>query len=68
MNSIIEAKDIKKSFTTEAGELQVLKGVSIAVSEGEMVGIIGASGVGKSTLLHVLGRPEGRPYNLHCPI
>jgi len=55
MNNLIEAQDVKKSFTTEAGELQVLKGVSIAVSEGEMVGIIGASGVGKSTLLHILG-------------
>jgi lipoprotein-releasing system ATP-binding protein len=55
MNNLIEAQDVKKSFTTEAGELQVLKGVSIAVSEGEMVGIIGASGVGKSTLMHILG-------------
>lgn len=55
MNNLIEAKDVKKSFTTEAGELQVLKGVSIAVSEGEMLAIIGASGVGKSTLLHILG-------------
>jgi lipoprotein-releasing system ATP-binding protein len=55
MNNLIEAQDVEKTFTTEAGELQVLKGVSIAVSEGEMVGIIGASGVGKSTLLHILG-------------
>lgn len=55
MNNLIEAQDVKKSFTTEAGEIQVLKGVSIAVSEREMVGIIGASGVGKSTLLHILG-------------
>jgi lipoprotein-releasing system ATP-binding protein len=55
MNNLIEAQDVKKSFTTEAGELQVLKGVSIDVGEGEMVGIIGASGVGKSTLLHILG-------------
>ena len=55
MNKLIEARDVQKSFTTEAGELQVLKGVSIAVSEGEMVGVIGASGVGKSTLLHILG-------------
>jgi len=55
MNNLIEVQDVKKSFTTEAGELQVLKGISIAVSEGEMVGIIGASGVGKSTLLHILG-------------
>jgi len=55
MNNLIEAQDVRKSFATEAGELQVLKGVSITVSEGEMVGIIGASGVGKSTLLHILG-------------
>jgi lipoprotein-releasing system ATP-binding protein len=55
MNSLIESHDVQKSFITEAGELQVLKGVSINVSEGEMVGIIGASGVGKSTLLHILG-------------
>jgi len=55
MTSLIEAQDVKKSFITEAGELQVLKGVSVAVSEGEMVGSVGASGVGKSTLLHILG-------------
>jgi lipoprotein-releasing system ATP-binding protein len=55
MNKLIEAQDVKKTFITEAGELQVLKGITISVSEGEMVGIIGASGVGKSTLLHILG-------------
>ena len=55
MNKLIEAQNVKKTFTTEAGELQVLKGITISVSEGEMVGIIGASGVGKSTLLHILG-------------
>jgi lipoprotein-releasing system ATP-binding protein len=55
IKNLIEAQDVIKSFTTEAGELQVLKGITIAVREGEMVGIIGASGVGKSTLLHILG-------------
>jgi lipoprotein-releasing system ATP-binding protein len=55
MKNLIEARDVEKTFITEAGELQVLKGISIAVREGEMVGIIGASGVGKSTLLHILG-------------
>jgi lipoprotein-releasing system ATP-binding protein len=54
-NALIEAKDVKKSFRTEAGELTVLKGINVAVAEGEMVGIIGASGAGKSTLLHILG-------------
>lgn len=55
MKYLINAQDVRKSFFTEAGELQVLKGINITVNEGEMVGIIGASGVGKSTLLHILG-------------
>lgn len=55
MKDLINAQDVRKSFITEAGELQVLKGINISVRECEMVGIIGASGVGKSTLLHILG-------------
>jgi lipoprotein-releasing system ATP-binding protein len=54
-NILIEASDITKSFMTEAGELKVLKDISLTISEGEMCGIIGASGAGKSTLLHILG-------------
>lgn len=45
------AKNIKKSF----GELQVLKGIDIEINKGEVVSIIGKSGTGKSTLLHILG-------------
>ncbi len=52
---MIEVQDLKKSFITDAGELQVLKGIDLSIKEGEMVGIVGASGVGKSTLLHLLG-------------
>jgi lipoprotein-releasing system ATP-binding protein len=52
---LLEAREINKSFSTEAGELKVLKGISVAIKAGEMVGIIGASGAGKSTLLHILG-------------
>ncbi|MBI5640432.1 MAG: ABC transporter ATP-binding protein [Nitrospirae bacterium] len=52
---LIEAIRIEKSFRTEAGELRVLKGVDLAIKEGEMLGIIGASGAGKSTLLQILG-------------
>jgi lipoprotein-releasing system ATP-binding protein len=55
VNSLIETKDVKKSFTTDAGDLQVLKGINLSIKEAEMVGIVGASGVGKSTLLHILG-------------
>ncbi|MFZ5905877.1 MAG: ABC transporter ATP-binding protein [Nitrospirota bacterium] len=55
MNAFIETKDLNKSFITDAGELRVLEEIELAVHKGEMVGIVGASGVGKSTLLHVLG-------------
>lgn len=55
MASLIEARDIKKSFFTPAGELKILKGVDLSVAQGEVIGIVGASGVGKSTFLYVLG-------------
>jgi lipoprotein-releasing system ATP-binding protein len=52
---LIETQNLEKSFKTEAGELHVLKGINLSIREGEIVGIVGASGVGKSTLLHILG-------------
>jgi lipoprotein-releasing system ATP-binding protein len=55
MISLVEAQKIEKSFYPPAGELKILKGVDISIAAGEVVGIVGASGVGKSTLLHVLG-------------
>lgn len=55
MKSLIETKELKKTFITEAGELRVLKGINLEINEGEMVGIAGISGAGKSTLLHILG-------------
>jgi ABC-type polar amino acid transport system ATPase subunit len=51
---MIEAKDLEKSY----GSLQVLKGVSLKVSEGEVICLIGASGSGKSTFLRCLNRLE----------
>jgi lipoprotein-releasing system ATP-binding protein len=52
---VIRTENLKKSFTTDAGDIQVLRGIDLMIGEGEMVGIVGASGVGKSTLLHILG-------------
>ena len=48
---IIKAQGIRKKF----GMLEVLKGVDVEVSQGEVVAIVGASGAGKSTLLQILG-------------
>lgn len=52
---MIEVKDLRKSFYTPAGELKVLKEINLFIEAGEIVAIVGASGVGKSTLLHILG-------------
>jgi lipoprotein-releasing system ATP-binding protein len=53
--TIIAATDLIREFRTTEGVLQVLKGISLEVHRGQMVAVTGASGVGKSTLLHVLG-------------
>jgi lipoprotein-releasing system ATP-binding protein len=48
---MIEAIDIRKSF----GSLNVLKGISFKIEQGEIVSIVGASGAGKTTLLQIIG-------------
>jgi ABC-type lipoprotein export system ATPase subunit len=62
MNEPIVAQEVTKSFARDGERVEVLKGVSLAVAVGELVSIAGPSGVGKSTLLHLLGgleRPTG---------
>jgi lipoprotein-releasing system ATP-binding protein len=57
----IEATALNKRYRVGTQDIHVLRDLDLAVSEGEMVAIVGASGVGKSTLLHLLGgldRPE----------
>ncbi|HTV03618.1 MAG TPA: ABC transporter ATP-binding protein [Luteitalea sp.] len=46
---------LNKSYPTPNGPVEVLRDIGLEVDEGQMVAIVGASGVGKSTLLHVLG-------------
>jgi lipoprotein-releasing system ATP-binding protein len=55
MAVLLEAKNLSKSYTSGTRELNVLAGLDLRVEEGEMAAVIGASGVGKSTLLHILG-------------
>jgi len=55
MNQILKVENLKKSFQHGGTTLEVLKGINFSVDEGEMVSIVGASGVGKSTFLHIIG-------------
>ena len=53
--AFLQARGIVKSYPVGGRSLTVLRGLDLDVAEGEMLAIVGASGVGKSTLLHVLG-------------
>jgi lipoprotein-releasing system ATP-binding protein len=58
---LLEGIDVHKSYKTKRETLHILVDANLKVLKGEVLGIVGASGVGKSTLLHVLGgldRPE----------
>lgn len=53
---ILEARNIKKWYSTgDRSKLEVLKGVSLSFTQGEVVAVVGQSGAGKSTLVHLFG-------------
>ena len=56
---LLVARGLAKSYQTAAGPVEVLRDVDLEIRESEMVAITGASGVGKSTLLHLLGMLDG---------
>jgi ABC-type lipoprotein export system ATPase subunit len=71
--TILRSTNIHRGFNTPQGRIEVLKGVNLELTRGEMVTVLGVSGVGKTTLLHILGgldRPdqgevyfEDKPYS-----
>jgi len=52
---LLKGIDVHKSYQTPRDTLRILEDANLEIKDGEVLGIVGASGVGKSTLLHVLG-------------
>ena len=55
MSNLLQVRDLQKSFVEGGEEIHVLRGLHMELEEGERLAIVGESGVGKSTLLHILG-------------
>ena len=59
--AFVSVRGLNKSYTVGTQQIHVLRDLELAVARGEMVAVVGASGVGKSTLLHLIGgldRPD----------
>jgi lipoprotein-releasing system ATP-binding protein len=54
-DALVRVRGVSKSFETGDGVIDVLQGINFDVRSGERIAIVGASGVGKSTLLYILG-------------
>ena len=55
MRELIKVEQLFKSYGNGTKQIEVLKGIDLSFYQGERVSIVGASGVGKTTLLHILG-------------
>jgi lipoprotein-releasing system ATP-binding protein len=55
MSELLSLRDLRKSFFEGGEEIHVLRGLNLDLQEGERLAIVGESGVGKSTLLHLMG-------------
>ncbi len=53
--ALLEVHDLHKSFSMGSQTVEILKGVNLTVRRGEFLALVGASGAGKSTFLHIIG-------------
>lgn len=57
-DAILKIENLRRVYNTQAGDLEVLKSVNLSVKPGEIIGLVGPSGSGKSSLLHSAGLLE----------
>ncbi len=65
LDRFVYVRDLCKSFDNSGTRIDILKGVNLDLDSGETLAIVGASGIGKSTLLHILGaldRPDSGTF------
>ncbi len=67
MTALLDLNNIRRSYPSGDGQVEVLKGITLRINAGEMVAIVGASGSGKSTLMNILGcldKPSSGTYRV----
>ena len=65
IDAFIDIRGLEKTYGKGAASVDVLKGIDLTIEKGDTIAILGASGVGKSTLLNIIGaldRPTGGEY------